>query len=56
MKNTNKMNRLLKDAKAKQQSNTDNIDFGVNIPSDHKEAMMFDADNVNTNWNYSELL
>ena len=32
------------------------IKFGVNIPRYHKEAMMFDANNGNTDWKDSELL
>ena len=50
------MNRLLKAEKATQQSNTENLKCGMNIPSYHKEEMMFYADNVNTNWDGSELL
>ena len=56
VKNTKKMNRLLKAAKDKQWRNTVKIKFGLKIPRDHKEAMIFDADNVNTNWKGSELL
>ena len=36
VKNTKKMNRLLKAAKAKQRSNTVKIKFGVKIPRYHK--------------------
>ena len=50
------MNRLLKASKAKYQRNKVKINFGVKIPRDHKEAMVFDSDNVNTNWKDSELL
>ena len=38
--NTNKMNRLLKADKDKQHRNTVKINFGLKIPSDHKEAMV----------------
>ena len=48
-KNTKNMNRLLKAEKSKQQRNTVNINFGVKIPCDDKEAIVFDADNGNTN-------
>ena len=50
------MNRLLKASKAKYQSNKVKINFGVKIPRDHKEAMVFDSDNVNTNWKDDEIL
>ena len=50
------MNRLLKAFKANQIRNTVKIKFGINIPCDHKEAMMFDADNGDTNWKNAELL
>ena len=56
VKNTKNMKRLLKAAKADQQSNTVKIKFGLKIPRDHKEAMTFVADNGNTNWKYDELL
>ena len=44
-KNTKTMNRLLDAAKAKHHKNTVKIKFGMNIPRNHKEAMMFDANN-----------
>ena len=47
--NTKNMNRLLKAANTKQRSKTVKLKFGVKIPRDHKEAMMFDADNGNIN-------
>ena len=47
--NAKKINCLLKDTKAKQTSNTVNIEFVTHIPSDHKEMMMFDEENGNTN-------
>ena len=50
------MNCLLKSAKAKQRRNTIKINFGINIPRDYKEAMIFDADNGNTKWKDDELL
>ena len=56
VKNTKKMNRLLKVSKAKQIRNILNIKFGVNIPRDHKEVMMFDDDNGNNNWKDAEIL
>ena len=56
IKNTKKINCLLNTAKDKQLSNTVNIKFGMNITCCHEEEMMFGADNVNTNWNYYELL
>ena len=56
IKNIKKMNRLLGSFKAKQIRNTVKIKFGINIPCDHKEAMMFDADNGDTNWKNAELL
>ena len=56
VKNTKKMNRLLKAAKDKQHRNTVNIKFGMHIPHDHKEAMMCDVNNVNTNWKGANLL
>ena len=49
------MNRLLKSSKDKQRRNSVNIKFGMNIPCDHKEALMFDAKNVTTNQKYTEL-
>ena len=42
---TNKTNRILKAVKAKHLQNTVKIKFGMNIPRNHKEAMMFDANN-----------
>ena len=50
------MNRLLKAANSKQHWNTVKTKFGMNIPCDHKEAMIFYADNVSTNWKDDELL
>ena len=55
-KNTKNMNRLLKDDKSNQQRSTVKINFGVNIIRDHKETMMFDYDNGNTNWKDADLL
>ena len=55
-KNTKKMNRLLKAAKTKNQRNAVNIKFGTKITCEHKEAMVFDADNGKTNWKDDELL
>ena len=55
-KDTNKMNCLLKSAKAKQRRNALNIKFGMNIPQYHKEVMMFDSGNGNTNKKDDELL
>ena len=54
--NTNKMNRLLKAARSKQLRTTVKIKSGMNIPRDHKDAMLFYANNDNTNWKYAELL
>ena len=56
VKNTKDTNRLLKAAKAKQKRNTSNIKFGVNILLDHKEEMLFDADNGNTNCKDDDIL
>ena len=56
MNNTKNMNRLLNTSKANQQSNTVKINFGMKIPFDHKKAIHFDSDNVNTNWKDSEIL
>ena len=56
VKNTKKMNRLLKSVKANQRRNTVKIKFGVKIPSDHKEAMIFYSYNGNTRWKYDDLL
>ena len=51
------MNRLLKSAKANQWHKTVNIKSGMNITRDNKEAMIFDADNGNTNyWKDNEIL
>ena len=54
--NTNSMNHLIKVAKTNQKINTLNINFGMNIPCDHKEAMVFDTDNENTNCKGAEFL
>ena len=43
------MNCILKDTDSKQHWDTIKIKFGVNIPHDHKEAMMFYANNGSTN-------
>ena len=56
MKNNKKMNRLFKAAKAKHQNNTLRIKFVMDIPCDHKEVIIFDADNGNTNWKDTEIL
>ena len=56
MKNNKKTNCLLKASKAKHQNNTLRISFGMDIPCDYKEVMIFDADNGNTNWKDAELL
>ena len=44
VKNTKKMNWLLKAVKAKRQKNTVTIKFWVKIPRDYKEAIMFYSD------------
>ena len=54
--NTKKFNHLLKTDKANQWSNTVKIKFGMKIPFYHKEEMAFDSKNINTNWDYYELL
>ena len=54
--NTNNMNHRIKVAKNKQQRNTFNINFCINISCDLKEAMVFDADNINIIWKGSEIL
>ena len=41
VKKTKEMNCILKAAKAKQHQNAVNTKFGINIPYNHKEAMMF---------------
>ena len=56
VKKTKNMNRLLNTSKTNQRRNTVKIKFGMKIYLDHKNAMMFDADNLNTNWKDSELL
>ena len=56
VKNTNKMNRFLKVAKAKHIRNTANLKFGIKIPCDHKGAMMFDTKSGNNNWKDDDLL
>ena len=56
VKNNNNMNHLLKSDKAKHQRNTFKINFEMKIPFDHKEEMIFYADNVNTNCKGAELL
>ena len=56
VKNTKNINLLLKSAKDKKLRNTVKIKFGVNIPCDYKEEMMFGADNENTNWKDADLL
>ena len=53
--NTKKLNRLLKDSKPKKCRNTLKINFGMKIPRDYKEVMIFYADNWNTNWKDDEL-
>ena len=50
------MNHLIKYDKANQQRNIFKIDFGMKITCELKEEMVFDADNVNTNWKGDELL
>ena len=50
------MKLLIKASKSNHISNTVNIKFGVKTPCDHKEAMMFDAENGNTNWEDADLL
>ena len=50
------MNHILKAYKTKNQRKILKIKFGMKIPCDHNEAMMFDADNRNTNWKYAQLL
>ena len=56
VKNTKNMKCLLKDAKDKQCRNTFKIKFGMNIPCDHKETMVFDTDNGNTNFKDANIL
>ena len=56
VKKTKNMNRLLKAHKTLKWRNTVNIKFGVKIPCDHKEEIMFDADNRNNNWEGAEIL
>ena len=50
------MNRLLKAVKANRRSNIVKIKFGAKITRDHKEAIMFDHDNGNTNWKDADIL
>ena len=47
--NTKKMNLLLNADKAKQIKNTVRIKFVINILCNHKEVMIFDVNNGNTN-------
>ena len=56
VKNTKKMNHLLNTSKAKQRRNTVKIEFGMKIPIDHNKAIIFDADNGNTNCKDAEIL
>ena len=53
---TNKTNRLLKAVKAKQRWNIVKTTFGMEIPREHKESMVFDDDNRNTDRKESEIL
>ena len=55
-KNTKNTRRLLKSSKAKKRRNTVKIKSGMNISRDHKESIIFDDDNGNTNWKDAELL
>ena len=50
------MNHLLNTSKAKQQRNTVKIQFGMKITLGHNKAMIFDADNINTNKKDFEIL
>ena len=50
------MNRLLEDANSKQHRNTVKTKFGMKISRDHKEAVIFYADNVSTNWKDDDLI
>ena len=50
------MNHILKAYKTKNQRKILKIKFGMKIPFDHKEEMAFDSKNINTNWDYYELL
>ena len=50
------MNWLIKAFKDKQRRKIVNIKFGMNIPRERKKEIMFNVDNVNTNWEDSELL
>ena len=56
VKKTKNMNRLLKAAKDNQRRNTVKIKFDTKITREHKEAMMFDTNNGNTNWKDAKLL
>ena len=56
VKNTKKIKRLLKASKDKQLRKTVKIKFSMKIPHYHKEAIMFDSDNDNTNWKDADLL
>ena len=50
------MNLLLKADKANKRRKTVTIKFIMKIIRDHKEAIMFDANNANKNWKDAELL
>ena len=50
IKNTRKINCLLKCPKANQYRNTAKIKLGMNIARDSKEVLIFYSDNGKTNW------
>ena len=56
VKNNKKMNQLIKDAKDNHHINIVKIKFWMKIPRDHKQAMLFDADNGNINWEGFDIL
>ena len=53
---TKKMNLLLKADKSKHIRNTVRFKFLMKTSRNHKEVMIFDAKNGNTNWKYADLL
>ena len=54
--NTKKINRLLKSDKAKQHRDAVKIKFGIKIPRDHKEVVLFDTKNGDNDSKDFELL
>ena len=56
VKKTKKMNRLLKASKDKQIRNSIKIKFGIKIPRDHKEVVLFDTKNGDNDSKDFELL